>query len=59
MKKTKKLQLSRETLRHLAAPAALQGAAGGATVPLTGCALSICADTCTVRCPSQVIDCTE
>jgi hypothetical protein len=50
MRKTKKLQLSRETLRHLAAPGhVLRNAAGGATTPLTDCALSICEATCIAK----------
>jgi hypothetical protein len=51
MRKTKKLQLSRETLRHLATPeSALRGAAGGAkTTPLTDCAATICVATCIVK----------
>lgn len=49
MRKTKKLSLSRETLRHLAAPE-LSGAAGGVTTPITKCVVSICVDTCAKIC---------
>jgi hypothetical protein len=37
MKRRTKLNLSRETLRHLAAPAELRAAGGGVTTPATHC----------------------
>jgi hypothetical protein len=46
MKKAKRLQLNRETLRGLVAPAELREAAGGLTLPITHCAQSICIQTC-------------
>jgi hypothetical protein len=59
MKRRTKLNLSRETLRHLAAPAELRAAAGGlttppgcATNPLTHCAISFC------ECTTVLIQCT-
>ena len=54
MKKSKKLQLNRETLRHLITPdQALRQFAGGAqTLPLTDCAASICVATC-IKCGSE------
>ncbi len=56
MKKTK-LQLSRETLRNLAASQELQDVAGGInTLPLTHCDNSVCNPACFV---SVKIDCTE
>jgi hypothetical protein len=51
MRKTKKLLLNRETLRHLASPTELREAAGGATTPLTDCDVSICVQTCKT-CPT-------
>jgi hypothetical protein len=56
MKRRMKLNLSRETLRQLAAPE-LRGAAGGLTTPLTHCAGSICVGTC-LKCISVQIVCT-
>lgn len=53
MRKTTKLSLSRETLRHLAAPE-LSGAAGGVTTPITKCAASICVDTCIKICDATM-----
>jgi len=46
MKKSKRLQLNRETLRGLSAPADLREAAGGVTTPITHCAQSICILSC-------------
>lgn len=63
MKRRTKLNLSRETLRHLAAPSELRAAAGGITAlthcvscPITQCAVSICIGTC-FKCPSAVVAC--
>jgi hypothetical protein len=46
MRKTKKLLLSRETLRNLASPTELHDAAGGVTLPITHCNQSFCIQTC-------------
>lgn len=46
MKKAKRLQLNRETLRSLAAPHELNEVVGGVTTPITKCAQSICIETC-------------
>jgi hypothetical protein len=54
MKKSKKLQLNRETLRHLITPdQALRQFAGGVnTLPATDCAASICVASC-IKCASE------
>lgn len=50
MRKSKKLQLNRETLRQLNTPdEALRNAAGGATTPLTKCDATICVATCIAK----------
>jgi hypothetical protein len=49
MRKTKRLQLSRETLCSLEAPAVLRNAAGGATTPITDCHATICVATCIAK----------
>ncbi len=55
MRKTKKLLLSRETLRNLATQVnALQGIAGGATTPVTVCPVSVCQDTCVKLCDASM-----
>jgi hypothetical protein len=46
MKKTKKLLLSRETVRSLVAPAELREAAGGLTTLITKCLPSGCVTFC-------------
>jgi hypothetical protein len=50
MRKTKKLALNRETVRHLVEPTKLRAAAGNATL-ISQCKQTYCVDTCTCSNP--------